>query len=121
MTPHKSALIKIGAKNYKIEEALAELVDNSIDAQTNEGVTIKVNIEQNKITVADDGTGMNFEQAKKACVMFLSEKKDQLGEFGIGLKAATMSMGNAFSYKTTAQDNNQLYTFQDFLFHRSIC
>ena len=33
LTPHRSMYVKSGQKNYKISEALAELVDNSIDAR----------------------------------------------------------------------------------------
>lgn len=107
MTPDKSLMKKIGAKNYKIGEALAELVDNSIDARL-EDKKLEVNVtlrldrkDKNFISVEDNGSGMDIKTLKKAIVLGSSNKKDKLGMYGMGLKTSCMNMGSLFDIKTT--------------------
>lgn len=102
ITPHKSIYHKIGEANYSISDAIAELVDNSIDAANEEGVEIFIILDKNngKIIVQDDGMGMDKNTAAKSMVLAHSEKHDNLGEFGLGLKSACSSLGEHFIVNT---------------------
>lgn len=110
ITPDVSLLPKSGEVNYRLPDALAELVDNSIDARV---ASSKLNVEvklsqrggQKHIVVADDGTGMTQAEAKKAMVMAHSGKKPgKIGEFGLGMKTACSNLGGHFEIITTTAD-----------------
>ncbi len=80
---------------YKISDAVADLVDNSVDAnasnvhirfvRSSEGV--------NSMIIADDGKGMDEEELREAMRFGSNVKKNdrQLGKYGIGLKSASLS------------------------------
>ena len=103
ITPDKSIYHKIGEANYSISDAVAELVDNSIDAANEEGVEVYVILDKRgeKIIIEDNGRGMNKESAAKSLVLAHSKKHDALGEFGLGLKSACSSLGARFTISTT--------------------
>lgn len=111
ITPDKSIYHKIGEANYSIPDAIAELVDNSIDAADEDGVEISIILdkENNEIIVEDTGIGMNKEVASKCLVLAHSKKESNLGEFGLGLKSACASLGNVFEVITTQADNTEQY------------
>jgi anti-sigma regulatory factor (Ser/Thr protein kinase) len=111
ITPDVSLLKKAGEVNYKIPAAIAELVDNAIDARLpNRKLTVEVQVGQEKgekrILVADDGQGMTPEEAEKAMVMAYSPKENQrtsIGEFGLGMKTASSFLGKHFEVVTTTK------------------
>lgn len=113
ITPHPSLLPKTGQVGYSIEEAGAELVDNSIDARQGDTVDITVMLggigdekDAQYLDVEDNGTGMTPEQAKNAVVLGLSNKKAQdIGEFGMGLKTACTFLGGRFVVETATEDD----------------
>jgi hypothetical protein len=111
ITPDKSIFHKIGEANYSISDAVAELVDNSIDAAKEEGVEIVIVLDKRngKIVISDNGKGMDKEKAAKSLVLAHSVKKNSLGEFGLGLKSACMSLGKSFTIKTTVENSNESY------------
>lgn len=112
ITPHKSIYHKIGEANYSISDAVAELVDNSIDAANEDGVEIFVVLDKKnqKIIIEDNGRGMNKAVAAQALVLASSEKKDSLGEFGLGLKSACTSLGKRFQLTTTPEGSSEGYS-----------
>jgi len=111
ITPDRSIYHKIGEANYSISDAIAELVDNSIDAANEEGVTILVILDKknNKIVIEDNGKGMSKDVAARALVLAHSKKKDSLGEFGLGLKSACTSLGKKFQLTTTPSGSSEGY------------
>jgi len=80
---------------YDLAEALADLIDNSIDANASQ-VEITFFRDDEKITavtVADDGRGMS-ESALKTAMQFATSaphKSSDLGTFGLGMKSASFS------------------------------
>lgn len=112
ITPDRSILHKIGEANYSISAAIAELVDNSIDAANDEGVEISVVLDKQngRIVISDNGVGMNKDTAAGALVLAHSTKKNALGEFGLGLKSACTSLGNRFILTTTPAGSIEKYT-----------
>ncbi len=98
--PATLALRALRAASYKnTAHALAELIDNSFDAEATEiGVALIVeekNSVPRTIAVLDNGRGMDSEKLKK-CVQYGFSGKDSgqakpLGKFGVGLVAASFS------------------------------
>jgi len=113
--PDRSLMPKLGQTGYSISQAIAELVDNSIDARK-EGkiLTIEILLDQKKklVQVIDDGIGMNEEDATNSIRLAYSSKKNQLGEFGLGLKTASASLGKTFQIITTQEKADQEYILE---------
>ena len=92
------ALSRIG---YKIEEAIADLIDNCIDAEASKVLVRFVHdgSEIRRIVVADDGRGMDRNQLLGA--MQFGSTRDRhgrdLGKFGMGLKTAAFSQGRSLT------------------------
>jgi hypothetical protein len=105
ITPDKSLIKKLGLTGYRTEQALAELVDNSIDARiesTPEAIAIKFDFVEKTIEVSDNGTGMNLEELGHAMIIARGLKSDEkLGKFGLGMKSACSSLGKKFTITTT--------------------
>ena len=65
ITPHRSIMCKISQTGYSVQEAISELIDNSIDARLeDEKIVIKVEIDQDHISIIDTGRGMSKSAAK---------------------------------------------------------
>ncbi|MFH1579803.1 MAG: ATP-binding protein [Thermoplasmatota archaeon] len=106
--PDTSIFPKMAKTGYSTAQSIAELVDNAIDAKV-EGERLSVSIEADsgKLVVCDDGMGMTKTGLHDAVVLGKSSKKNQLGEYGLGLKAAALSIGGRFSVLTaTASSQN---------------
>ena len=83
----------LGYGNY---EAIADLVDNSIDADAN---VISVRIQQREtqiqILIADNGAGMDIgtlDEAMKLGSLTVRDMNSDLGKFGMGLVTASLSI-----------------------------
>ena len=110
ITPDKSLLPKLGFAGYTAPQAIAELVDNSLDAMV-DGKTLKISVKisSSEISVADDGTGMTREVFEKAIVPAYSRKQGKLGEFGLGLKTSSLSLGSEFEVISKAKGEEEEY------------
>ena len=105
ITPDKSLIKKLGLVGYRTEQAVAELVDNSIDARI-EGeacsISLQLDFGGRQITVTDDCLGMDLPQLRDALTVARETKKDgSLGRFGMGMKGACSSLGKAFMIVTS--------------------
>lgn len=94
LLPDPRSLEALG-RNHTLEAALAELVDNSIDAEA-EHVLIRFVRDGSRLSrllVVDDGLGMDAERIDVA--MTVGGARDygdsEIGRFGLGLKAASFS------------------------------
>jgi len=94
--PVIQALRSIG---YNSQTAIADIVDNSIDAKTNY-VHLQFEYEMGNgfIRIEDNGTGMTETELQKAMTIGSKDprelrEKEELGRFGMGLKTASFSMG----------------------------
>jgi len=111
ITPDKTLFPKIGQTGYTVAQALSELIDNSIDAR-NGSVEIDIKIDKKKgyILVVDNGLGMTEDVAANSIKLGSSHKKEgDLGQFGIGLKAACMSLGKKFILETSPKGHDEEY------------
>jgi len=111
ITPDKTLYPKLGQTGYTISEALAELIDNSIDARRDRvEILIKIDHKNNIIEVEDNGMGMDKEKAKESIILAQSVKEiGRLGQFGLGLKTACMSLGKKFTISTTTENSDEMY------------
>ena len=80
---------------YDFSTAVADLVDNSIEAgSTHVFINVEFNGDNSWVRIADNGIGMGVEQLQEA--MRYGSQRDydnekDLGKFGLGLKTASMS------------------------------
>lgn len=85
------------AVGYSLATALADIVDNSISAETKTlSINYSVTTEEPYISILDNGTGMSPAQARLAMQLagygVVSERSStDLGRFGLGLKTASLS------------------------------
>lgn len=100
-----SNLIKnIRNLGYNLENAVGDLIDNSIDANCN-NVWININItDPSYFEIIDDGTGMNTDELVMAMqisgTLGLHRNVDSLGKFGMGLKTASFAFTKRFEVYT---------------------
>ncbi|WP_017177795.1 ATP-binding protein [Actinomyces timonensis] len=103
--PDPSIADALGA-HHELPTALADLVDNSIDAGASQ-VRIRILTDDDYVTgmlVIDDGHGMD--EAGIDAAMALSRRRDygetDLGHYGLGLKAASLSQADTLDVYTRA-------------------
>ncbi len=119
VTPDKSLIKKLGSVGYRTEQAIAELIDNSIDARldgTLETIRIVLDFANRTISVRDDGAGMDLGALRNSWVLGAHSKSSNssLGMFGIGMKSACSALGKSFSVRTTtAGSTAELYAKYD--------
>ena len=115
ITPDKSLIKKLGLVGYRTEQAIAELIDNSIDARIGkrtEHIHVGLDFGKRQITLADDGRGMNLDELKDALTVARETKNqgETLGQFGLGMKSACSSLGKSFTITTTKQGRQPTFT-----------
>jgi len=106
----KRLINSLRSLGYEFPTAVAELIDNSIEADATE-VFIKVEFdgENSWMMIADNGRGMSAEKLKEAMrfgsASVYNEKS--LGKFGLGLKTASFSQCKHWlvATKSDSQDN----------------
>ena len=86
---------------HALDEALADLIDNSIDAAATKVLIRFIRNSQGvkRIVIADDGRGMRQSELKKAMQFGVRSRhrKSDLGKYGIGLKAASFTQCRSLS------------------------
>lgn len=99
-SPHEF-LVSNKSLGYKLTEALADLVDNSISA---EATRIFVEIKDHEdaffsVVIADNGLGMTIDELRQSFrpsvnSTKIDRSKNDLGRFGMGMKTASLSLSN---------------------------
>jgi hypothetical protein len=89
---------------YEFVEAVADIVDNSVEAQaTVVSINLKFEGEDSYLTIADNGTGMASKEMQEA-LRFGSNRaygdSDDLGRYGLGLKTASLSQCERLTVST---------------------
>jgi hypothetical protein len=111
LEPDPGLVKSISEHHDTLESAIADLVDNSIDAHASK-VLIIFEVQGDKpvaLTLVDNGDGMNGAEADDAMRLGRQrayETTDQ-GHFGVGLKAASFSQADTLTVCTT--DDGQSY------------
>lgn len=107
--PNPARLIEslrhVGYGNY---EAIADLVDNCIDAEATQiHITVRKQREDFEIVIADNGIGMDQETLDQAMRLGSLTQRDpatDLGKFGMGLVTASHSMSRRTEVITKSGD-----------------
>jgi hypothetical protein len=85
-------------RDYPLEASVADLVDNSIDAQARHVLVrfMRTDTRLVSLCIADDGRGISEKDARRA-MTFAGKRtygKSDLGMFGVGLKTASLSQAD---------------------------
>jgi hypothetical protein len=106
LPPDPRALDGLG-RNHSLETALADLVDNSIDAGATHVLIrlVRKSARLRSLYVADNGKGMSASLIDTA--MTIGGRRDydtgDLGHFGLGLQSASFSQARVLTVMTCAQ------------------
>ncbi|UYG05539.1 ATP-binding protein [Halomonas sp. LR3S48] len=96
------ALMSLRDSGYSLPTALAEVVDNSIEARANRiQIRLEETVEHGKkhvhrIAISDDGEGMDVETLHHYLVIGYSTRwmrRDTIGKYGVGAKLAALNFG----------------------------
>ncbi len=119
ITPDIRLLVDIGEANYEVPQAISELIANSMDARyLDEKVEIEVFIDENEISIIDNGIGMTenilAEALRLAAQMdtVTGNTKARKGMYGLGLKAACASLGKHWSIVTRPEGDPNQYSVE---------
>jgi hypothetical protein len=107
LPPDPRVMDAIGG-NHAIETALADLIDNAIDAKSSRVLVRFVRLRGRLVAlyVVDDGSGMSSEQLTQAMMVGGQRVYEQgdLGHFGWGLKAASLSQADSLTVVSRTRD-----------------
>ncbi|MET8322902.1 ATP-binding protein [Micromonospora sp. NPDC005189] len=105
LPPDPRALDALG-RNHSLETAIADLVDNAIDAGASHVLIqlVKVRGRLRTLYVVDNGRGMTPESIDTAMTVGGQREygKGDLGHFGLGLKAASFSQARSLTVMSRA-------------------
>ena len=101
---------------YENKNAIADLVDNSIDAGAkNIRITISDDFtdELPQIIIADDGCGMDMDTLRNALRLGKTDhsSNSDLGKYGFGLKSASLSLGRKIKIVTKNKNKFSVAVF----------
>ena len=98
---------------YSVENAIADLIDNSLAAKSTKiNIDIVFDKDRSYIRIEDNGTGMNRSCLNDALTFGKKTKSNRdpndLGRFGLGLKTASLSQGKRLSVKTVINNKEEI-------------
>jgi len=95
--------------DYTFPTAIADIIDNAIQANA-ELVKVIVDFDKASIAIIDDGDGMSretFDEAMRVASSTHVYEKDDLGKYGTGMKAASLSQARNLLVATKTQNSNR--------------
>lgn len=99
----KRLILSLRDMGYDFASAVADLVDNSIEAGASlVAIDVEFDGDDSWVRIADNGRGMTAEQLREA-MRYGSEREyeaEDLGKFGLGLKTASLSQCQKLSVAT---------------------
>jgi hypothetical protein len=115
--PSKSLFIQTLTKDIELNDAINDLVDNSVDAAyrlrrkgTFAGLEIKISYSVRSFSIKDNCGGIDLETAKHIAFR-LGRPRDakplegQIGRFGIGMKRAFFKIGRTIVVESSTRDS----------------
>lgn len=91
---------------YTLKGALCEYIDNALEAfrstigdsrELSDILTINISIKHDKIVIEDNGVGIALSEIERAMKPAHKPSEQSLSEYGIGMKAASMWFGKAWT------------------------
>lgn len=115
--PAKTLITGIRAIGYNFSTAVADIIDNSISAKAHHiDIISDVGGGMAYVQFLDNGIGMNYDELVNA--MLLGSNREgreecelELGRFGLGLKAASLSQCRIFTVASKVGDECNAITF----------
>lgn len=113
-SPTKKFFVDIITKDIELEEAIQDLIDNSVDgarrlspSENFQDLWVKLTVTNQKFIIEDNCGGIPLDIARKYAFKFGRAKgfqttKSSVGQFGIGMKRALFKIGQKFEVKTTS-------------------
>ena len=105
--PTPRLLSTIAASGHHFDGLIAEFVDNSWDARTDdqragkEPLRVDVFIKRDVIEIRDNGVGMDVRQLQESLRIASSDKGEgDMGQYGIGMKSAALRLGRVLTIET---------------------
>ena len=114
-TPNTARLFdSLRGSGYKFEEAMADIVDNSIAAQASiVNITLYVDpaTQRTYVSIADNGIGMTKTGLHNALKYGADEREDKssLGKFGLGLKLASTAFCRRLEVISRSQSEGEVW------------
>lgn len=121
----ESGIISIFQRqNFRLDRVFSEFIDNSLQSfldhkdvlkNLEDGQKCKISIiwDSDKIVVSDNAFGMNDEEFGRALKLKATNpnamRNDQLSVYGMGLKYASVYLGNHYSISSTAYQSDIRY------------
>lgn len=116
-SPTKQFFIDMITRDISIEDAIIDLLDNSIDGANrlvtatgrNDfkglGLYVQLSLSENGLSIEDNCGGFTLETAKKYAFRFgrpsdAPQENNTIGRFGIGMKRSLFKMGRNFSVES---------------------
>lgn len=117
--PTKDFFIQMLTKDIKLERAIIDLIDNSIDGAMSiskkgnfKDLCVRINIDKNQFVIKDNCGGFSLAVAKDYAFMFgrpsdsKNEIKNSVGRFGVGMKRALFKIGNKFEVESKCKKDH---------------
>lgn len=124
VTPDRRLLVDIGAANYTVPQAIAELVANCMDAKIYDDadiaqpIEITIQCDTDQVSVVDNGHGMDRnilgEAMRLSAIMdeVTQNKRARKGMYGLGMKAACASLGLLWQITSRPAGDDYEYSVQ---------
>lgn len=108
ITPNTKMIESLRYLTYKNHTALADLVDNSLDASADQ-IKVVIDKDNDNIQIIDNGVGMDIATLIEAIKLGSDTNKDgsNLGRFGMGLVTASISMARRLEV-ASLQDGGEI-------------
>ncbi|APW44517.1 ATP-binding protein [Rhodoferax saidenbachensis] len=117
--PTKGFFVEMLTRDIALEQAVLDLVDNSIDGAKGlkgdgdkpfEGMKIALEFSKEKFRIVDNCGGFSSEVARKYAFKFgkppgSPRTPHSIGQFGVGMKRALFKFGHQFSVRSATKDD----------------
>lgn len=115
--PTKKFFIEMITRDISIEDAIIDLLDNSVDGANRinpdnyEGLSINIQINDSEFIIQDNCGGFSLDTAQKYAFRFgrpneAPNEQNTIGRFGIGMKRSLFKMGKYFEVETQTNENH---------------
>lgn len=116
LVPSTRIMFNISQTGAKPYQAVAELIDNSIDAGATK-IEINYTVDKEHLTslsISDNGAGMCINALVNGLSLARSDKSGEgtIGHYGMGMKTALVSLGRAWSIQTSKGNNESFVVSQ---------